>query len=172
MQEDLTPSGRMQGEYQRQMLAIRDAFEKGATGAATVAARARATDELIRGLWSDATAKSPALASGVALLALGGYGRSELFPYSDVDIMYLLDSKVSEQAVNQPIRRMSQELWDCGIRLSPLTRKRSEAEKFDSDNVEFALSSMDHRFLTGDAAVYKRFAEVGLAKMLERESKA
>jgi len=74
--------------------------------------------------------------------------------------------------VKQPIRRISQQLWDCGIRLSPQTRKRNEAERFDADNVEFALSLLDHRLLAGDAAVYERFAGIGLAKMLEREHKA
>jgi [protein-PII] uridylyltransferase len=172
MPEKVTPEGALRSEYQRQMLAIRAAFEAGATGAATIAARAQAMDELIVGLWAKAADKTPVLRSGIALLALGGYGRSELFPYSDVDLMYLLDGKVSEKDVKQPIRRISQELWDCGIRLSPLTRKRSEAEKFDPDNVEFALSSLDHRLLAGDAAVYERFAGTGLPKMLERDAKA
>jgi [protein-PII] uridylyltransferase len=172
MQEKETPGSEMRGEYQRQMLAIRGAFEAGATGSATIAARALAMDKLIVGLWAMAVENTPALKSGIALLALGGYGRSELFPYSDVDLMYLLDGKVSEQDVKQPIRRISQELWDCGIRLSPLTRKRNEAERFDPDNVEFALSSLDHRFLAGDTAVYERFAGVGLPKLLERENKA
>ena len=172
MQEKETPAIEIRGEYQRRMLAIRGAFETGATGAATIAARAKAMDELIVGLWAEGVGKTPGLRSGIALAALGGYGRSELFPYSDVDLMYLLDGKVSEQDVKQPIRRISQELWDCGIRLSPLTRKRNEAERFDPDNVEFALSSLDHRFLAGDAAVYERFAGVGLPKLLERENKA
>jgi [protein-PII] uridylyltransferase len=162
----------MRGEYQRRMLAIRDAFLAGATGAATIAERARAMDELIAGLWAKAVEKTPVLGSGIALVALGGYGRSELFPYSDVDLLYLLDGKISETDVKQPIRRISQELWDCGIRLSPQTRKRSEAERFDADNVEFALSLLDHRLLAGDAAVYEKFAGTGLAKMLEREGKA
>src|ERR1035437_9679196 len=172
MQEKETPAIEIRGEYQRRMLAIRGAFETGATGAATIAARAKAMDELIVGLWAEGGGKTPGLRSGIALAALGGYGRSELFPYSDVDLMYLLDGKVSEQDVKQPIRRISQELWDCGIRLSPLTRKRNEAERFDPDNVEFALSSLDHRFLAGDTAVYERFAGVGLPKLLERENKA
>ena len=172
MPEKATPESAMRGEYQRRMLAIRDAFEAGQSGAATIAARAQAMDEFIAALWAKATAKTAALRSGIALVALGGYGRSELFPYSDVDLMYLLDGKVSERDVKQPIRRISQELWDAGIRLSPLTRKRSEAEKFDPDNVEFALSSLDHRLLAGDFAVYKRFTGTGLPKMLERDSKA
>jgi UTP:GlnB (protein PII) uridylyltransferase len=125
MPEKETLEGRMRSEYQRRMLAIRDAFEAGATGAATIAARAQAMDELVVGLWTRAVEKAPVLRSGIALVGLGGYGRSELFPYSDVDLMYLLDGKVSEKDVKQPIRRISQELWDSGIRLSPLTRKRS-----------------------------------------------
>ncbi len=172
MAEKETPESAMRSEYQRQMLAIRAAFDGGATGAATIAARALAMDELIAGLWKNAVKQTPALGSGIALVALGGYGRSELFPYSDVDLLYMLDGKVSEKDVKLPIRRISQELWDNGIRLSPQTRKRSEAEKFDSDNVEFALALLDHRLLAGDAAVYERFAKVGLPKMLERESKA
>jgi [protein-PII] uridylyltransferase len=172
MQENETPSNGMCGEYQRRVLAIRDAFQAGASGSATIAARAQAMDELIGGLWKDAVKKTPALGSGIALVALGGYGRSELFPYSDVDLLYLLDGKAPEKELKLPIRRISQELWDCGIRLSPQTRKRSEVEKYDADNVEFALSLLDHRFLCGDTAVYERFAGVGLPKMLERESKS
>jgi [protein-PII] uridylyltransferase len=171
MQEKETPGSGISGEYQRRMLEIRAAFQVGASGSDTIAARAQVMDELIGGLWTKAVERTPALRSGVALVALGGYGRSELFPYSDVDLLYLLDSKASEKELKLPIRRISQELWDCGIRLSPQTRKRSETEKFDADNVEFALSLLDHRFLCGDAAVFERFAGVGLPKMLERESK-
>jgi [protein-PII] uridylyltransferase len=169
MQEDETPGNGICGEYQRRMLAIRGAFEAGASGSATIAARAKAMDDLIVGLWTAAVAETPVLRSGVALVAIGGYGRAELFPYSDVDLLYMLDGKVSDSDVKLPIRRISQELWDCGIRLSPQTRKRSEVEKFEADNVELALSLMDHRMLAGDRAVYERFAEIGLPKMLERE---
>ena len=89
-----------------------------------------------------------------------------------MDLVFLLDGKVVEAEVKQPIRRMSQELWDTGIRLSPVTRKRAEVERYDADNVEFALAMLDHRLLAGDAAVYERLAGVGLPKMLERENKA
>jgi [protein-PII] uridylyltransferase len=172
MQENETPGNGVCGEYQHRMLAIRGAFEAGATGSATITARTQATDQLIADLWSQAVKQTPVLRSGIALVAVGGYGRRALFPYSDVDLLYLLDGKVQEKDVKQPIRRISQELWDCGIRLSPQTRKRSEVERFDADNVEFALALLDHRLLTGDKTVYERFARVGLPKMLERESKA
>src|SRR5208283_4108419 len=165
MTEDKTTGEGLCGQYQRRMLEIRGAFATGATGAATVAARAAAVDELIVGLWTQAVAQTPVLGQGIAVLAVGGYGRRELFPYSDVDLLYLLDGKVSEAEI-------SQQLWDCGIRLAPATRRRSEAERFDEENAEFTIALLDHRLLAGDAEVYRRLAEVGFPKMLERENKA
>ena len=172
MPENETPGSRLRGEYQRRMLEIRAAFYAGATGAETIAARSQAMDQLIRGLWEEAEQRMPWLGSGIVLIALGGYGRSELFPYSDVDLLYLLDGKVSEQEVKQPIRRVSQELWDVGIRLSPVTRKRSEVERFDADNVESTLALLDHRLLAGDASVYERFSGTGFPKLLEEKGSA
>ena len=171
MADDESPGNGMRGEYQRRMLAIRDAFYAGATGAATIAARAQAMDEFVARLWKQAVKETPVLGEGVALVAIGGYGRRELFPYSDVDLMYLLESKTLEKEARLPIRAMSQELWDCGIRLSPLTRRRSEAEQFTPQNVEGALAMLDHRLLAGDATVYKKLADVGLPKTLEKEHK-
>ena len=172
MQECETTGEGLCGQYQRRMLEIRGAFATGATGAVTVAARSAAVDELIVGLWKQAVAESPVLGRGIAVLAVGGYGRRELFPYSDVDLLYLLDGKVSEAEIKQPIRRISQQLWDCGLRLSPTSRKRSEAERFDTENAEFTIALLDHRLLTGEEAVYRRMADVGFPKMLERENKA
>ena len=172
MQECETTGEGLCGQYQRRMLEIRGAFATGATGAVTVAARSAAVDELIVGLWKQAVVESPVLGHGIAVLAVGGYGRRELFPYSDVDLLYLLDGKVSEAEIKQPIRRISQQLWDCGLRLSPTSRKRSEAERFDTENAEFTVALLDHRLLTGEEAVYRRMADVGFPKMLERENKA
>jgi [protein-PII] uridylyltransferase len=172
MQESPTTGEGLCGQYQRRLLEIRGAFATGASGAETVAARAAAVDDLIVGLWKLAVVETPALGQGIALLAVGGYGRRELFPYSDVDLLYLLDGKVSEAEIKQPLRRISQQLWDCGIRLSPTSRKRSETERFDAENAEFTVALLDHRLLAGDAAVYQRLVEVGLPKMLERENKA
>ena len=172
MPEHETPGSGLRGEYQRRMLEIRAAFYAGAPGAETIAARSQAMDQLIRGLWEEAEQRTPGVRAGIVLLALGGYGRSELFPYSDVDLLYLLDGKVSEQEVKQPIRRVSQELWDVGIRLSPVTRKRSEVERFDADNVESTLALLDHRLLAGDGSVYERFSGTGFPKLLEEKGSA
>jgi [protein-PII] uridylyltransferase len=166
-------SSGMRGTYQRRMLEIRGAFEAGgATGALTIAARAAAVDELVSALWGQAVGRDPRLGVGFALVAIGGYGRRQLFPYSDVDLLFLMDGRLAEKDVKDAIRRVNQEMWDCGIRVSPVTRKISECEKFDPENAEFLLSLMDHRMVVGDAALYGRLAGQCVPKLLQREHKA
>ena len=163
----------MRGKYQRRMLEVRGAFEAGgASGAVTIAARAAAVDELVTALWRQAVERDSRLGTGVALVAVGGYGRQELFPYSDVDLLFLLDGKGAEKDVKDAVRRVNQEMWDSGIRVSPVTRRLAECEKFDPENAEWVLSLMDHRMVTGDGALYEMLAGQIVPKLLQRESKA
>ena len=80
------------------MLAIRRAFEQGATGAETLAARSAAVDGLVRGLWQEAVAEEPRLGRGGSRWWRSvGMGGGELFPYSDIDLLFLLDAKAAEK---------------------------------------------------------------------------
>jgi [protein-PII] uridylyltransferase len=172
MQANEDPKIGVRGQYQRTMLEIRGAFETGASGSATIAARAQAIDELVQELWEQAITHDPRLGSGVALLGVGGYGRRELFPYSDVDLLFLLDGKVVEKDVKDSIRRVSQEMWDAGVRISPTTRKASECERFDPEVAEFTLSLLDHRLIAGDISLYERLVQQTFPKLLQRENKS
>ncbi len=164
MRANEPPQTGMRARYQRGMVDIRRVFDGGAAGCASVAARAALVDDVVRELWAGV--------SGVALVAVGGYGRKDLFPFSDVDLMFLLDANVAEKDVKEAIRRISQELWDCGIRLSPATRRLAECGKFDPTVPEFTLSLLDHRLVGGDAAVHSRFAEQIMPRLLQREGNA
>jgi [protein-PII] uridylyltransferase len=158
--------------YQRRMLEIRGAFETGGSGTAAIAARTSAIDELILDLWQDALLGNAILASGVTVLAIGGYGRRELFPCSDVDLLFLLDAKVSEKEVKEPIRRICQQMWDSGIRVAQAIRRLAECERFSEDNAEFTFAIMDHRLLAGDVALYYRLANEVVPKLIERDRNA
>jgi [protein-PII] uridylyltransferase len=109
---DKSAGNGLRGQYQQRTLEIRDAFDAGATGVATIAARAALLDEMVTALWGAEVAKDKRLGTGIALLAVGGYGRQELFPYSDVDLLFLLDGKMAEKELKDAIRRVGQELWD------------------------------------------------------------
>ena len=140
-------------------------------GAAAVFARSKAVDTLLIAAWDEVLSSESTLSRGVALLAVGGYGRQELFPYSDVDLMFLLDGSIAEKTVKNPIRRIHQLLWDAGLRVSAMTRSLAECEKFDAENVEFTLSLLDARPIAGDRALSDRLLTKTIPKLTQREAK-
>ena len=120
----------MRGEYERRMVEIRRGFELNGDGLRAAAARTTLVDELVLRLWGFEVADDPKLAQGVVLTAVGGYGRGLLFPYSDVDLMVCVD-KAEIKRAKEPIRRMSQSLWDCGMQVALSTRQPGECERFE-----------------------------------------
>ena len=154
------------------MLDLWYAFDRDGPVRSSVGERADAVDELIRALWAELSAGDKRLERGVALLATGGYGRRQLFPYSDVDLLFLLDGKVAEKDVKEAIRRLNQEMWDCGMRVSPMTRRIAECERFDPENAEFTLALMDGRLVAGDAGVEGRLRGEALPKLLSKDRRA
>ncbi len=166
-EDDSLPSGMRTARevYTAAMDGVRAAFEAGlrapGAGRAAVAARAEAVDALIARVWGELPG-----VGGVALVAVGGYGRQELLPYSDVDLMFLLDAKVEEKAAKEAIRQVNQRLWDCGLRVSAMTRTLAECEKFDAENVEFSLSLLDARVVAGDMALGRKLVEKSVVKLV------
>ena len=161
--------------YDEQMQAIRAEFEahphRLTSGMVAVNARAAAVDSLVANLWAELLVAETILSSGAAVIAVGGYGRRELFPHSDVDLMFLLDAHIPERAVKESIRRMSQALWDAGLRVSPMTRTLAECGKFDPENVEFTLALMDARLVAGDAALGSQLVEKVVPKVMVHDRK-
>ncbi|MBW8747013.1 MAG: [protein-PII] uridylyltransferase [Acidobacteria bacterium] len=151
--------------YEHQMETIRRIFEKLPDGSRMVAARSIAVDEVVQALW-----QSTGLGDAAALIAIGGYGRQELYPCSDVDLLVLLNDAKPTKALTDGVRMLSQQMWDCGIRLAPVTRSLLECERFDPSNVEFAIAMLDHRFLTGSQELYAALTERLLPRLLAKES--
>jgi [protein-PII] uridylyltransferase len=162
--------------YRQKMLAGRAAFEAGASGVQTLRKRSDAVDAVVRTLWRGMCERDLNLAKGIVLVAVGGYGRRELFPYSDVDLMFLVDTrpsgKITEKTLKDSIRQMNQALWDCGLRIAPQTRRLNECERFDPANAEFTLSLLDRRAVAGDKELYERLDQRVVPKLLRRERDA
>lgn len=120
---------------------------------AALAARAASVDAFVRALWQELFA-----GSGLALLAVGGYGRGRLFPHSDVDLLVLAGRDVAVPAERQRLAEMLRRLWDAGLRASHSWRTAEECCSIQPGNPELALSLLDARFLAGDEHLYTAFA--------------
>ncbi len=93
---------------------------------------------------------------GLAMLAVGGYGRRELFPYSDIDIMLLLESEALAVSMKEPLSDFMRLLWDAGLRLSHSVRTVHELLEVHEQNIELNISLLDRRFLAGDRGVFAK----------------
>ena len=114
--------------------------------------RAAAVDIQVRNAWQEHL--GVAVRAGAALLAVGGYGRRQLFPYSDVDLLLLFASDKTAASLKDAISRFLQQLWDAGMRVSQSVRTPAECSELHDDNIELNVSLLDQRYLAGDAAVY------------------
>ena len=94
--------------YQGRMAALKAAFaDRAESGVALIRDRAFAADELVRNLWHQ---HAKELNTGIAALAVGGYGRQELFPASDLDLLFVVadaDKEKSAKPVIRQIKRVS-----------------------------------------------------------------
>jgi [protein-PII] uridylyltransferase len=105
-----------------------------------------------------ATLLFPAIPSGLALLAVGGYGRRHLFPYSDIDLLLLFQEEQVAQAHKDAISAFLQRLWDAGLRMSHSVRTPAECAEIHDNNAELNVSLLDQRYLAGDRALYADLA--------------
>src|SRR5271167_714000 len=152
--------------YRQEFERLRAEFEANGSGTATVRDRATLIDGLTSQLWRQYVST----ASGLAMVALGGFGRRALFPHSDVDLLFLAESEALRGTMKEPIRSICQEMWDIGLRVSPTTRTLDNCARFDQDNVEFTVSLLDCRFLIGEAAMFERLHDRVLPQLIVRES--
>lgn len=147
----------IQEQYLRDTEQLRLTYERTGDGTATIRRRTTMVDRIVTELWQRATGREPL--NGVCLLALGGYGRKDLFPHSDVDLLFTFANEEMEKRAKDAARAVHQAMWDIGLRASPVYRTVKECGRFDRDNLEFTLATFDHRFLTGDFPLFLKLRQ-------------
>ena len=109
---------------------------------------------------ADAAAQylTPQLALPFAICAVGGYGRSELFPQSDIDLLVLTETESAVAAMKEPLSQFLRVVWDGGLRASQSVRTISECCRLHEQNIELHISLLDLRFVYGDPRLFDRLA--------------
>jgi [protein-PII] uridylyltransferase len=147
-------------QYTREMTLVRQTCERTGDGTAAIRRRSAVVDRILIEMWRRAFADAPP--PNAALLALGGYGRKDLFPFSDIDVLFTFADDKVEDACKEGVRAIIQGMWDIGLRASPASRTVKEAGRFDPDNLEFTLATLDRRFLAGQFPLYQQIHQVVL----------
>ncbi len=141
--------------YHAGFAVIRERFEKGrASGDDTVAAHSYLMDQVIRILFDAATAHFvrrgvPTTGERVSVVAIGGYGRGELAPLSDVDLLFLLPYKPTPFS-EQLVEFMLYMLWDLGIKVGHAVRSVAENIMQAKADMTIRTTLLDARWVWGD----------------------
>jgi [protein-PII] uridylyltransferase len=124
---------------------------QGVAGRAALERYADRVDVMLRQLYTEG-APTP---DGVAVLALGGYGRRHLSLHSDIDLMVLFER--IDAAGEQFLRAFLHPLWDLGVVVGHQVREIDEFRRLEADNPEFLLALLDARLVAGSRALFDRF---------------
>ncbi|HEX7193890.1 MAG TPA: nucleotidyltransferase domain-containing protein, partial [Chthoniobacterales bacterium] len=138
---------------------IRLKHTSGASGLEIVRDRAALLDVILRHLF-DGALEGSAFAERtppVALLAIGGFGRAELNPYSDVDILFLHDSPRLAAEITEIVEQILYMLWDVGFKVGHSTRSINDAIQLANSDVMTKTSLLESRFLAGDHRLHSKF---------------
>ncbi|AHF91915.1 uridylyltransferase [Opitutaceae bacterium TAV5] len=136
------------------------------SGLAIARARADLVDVVLSYLFDYALAawerRAGSLPAPVALVALGGYGRSELSPLSDIDIMFLFPAKVSAATIKPLQQHLVDEvlyiLWDCGLKVGHSTRTIDEVFAEAKRDIQTKTALLEARLVAGNAPLFDGFA--------------
>jgi [protein-PII] uridylyltransferase len=148
---------------------------QGAGGRDVCAGRAAMLDALLRHLWESAKSSLSAQARKefppLSLVAIGGYGRAELNPHSDIDFMFLHNGQI---AVDKPLPYLSRlidgvlyPLWDVGLKVGHSVRSIEDCVKVANTDMQSKTSLIEARLITGDEALFKKFEKALLAKCVD-----
>jgi [protein-PII] uridylyltransferase len=167
---------------------IRHRFEQKGTGAAVSREQCFLIDQLIRAVFDTVTQQlyplaNPTSGERLALVAVGGYGRGELAPYSDIDLLFLLPYKQTPHT-EQVIESLLYLLWDLGLKIGHATRSVEDCLRHAKSDLTIRTSLLEMRYLWGEevlvAELKRRFdgeivrgtaAQFVEAKLAERDER-
>jgi [protein-PII] uridylyltransferase len=137
---------------------IRRRFEATDDGAAVMREQCFLMDQLIRALFDLVTGEiyprpNPTLGERLAIVAVGGYGRGELAPYSDIDLLFLLPYKPTPHT-EQVVEYLLYLLWDLGLKIGQSTRSVEECLRQAKSDLTIRTGLLEARCLWGEQPLF------------------
>ncbi|MBD2858251.1 [protein-PII] uridylyltransferase [Spongiibacter sp. KMU-158] len=127
-------------------------FDSNAPIEELVQLRCQHIDVLLKNIW-----QSFNWGDDIAMIAVGGYGRGELHPYSDIDLLILTDNDSADYASN--IERLIMLLWDINLDIGHSVRSMDECVNAATDDITIVTNLMESRPLAGNAALHQQLMD-------------
>jgi [protein-PII] uridylyltransferase len=149
------------GDPKADLAASRSQLEElhrgGASGHTIVRLQSAAMDRVVEALWARALEEAGRQhkEAPVSLVAIGGYGRRELAPYSDVDLLVLHEAGEPRPFVKVASERLVYALWDLRLEVGHATRDLAACDAIAQEDLTARTALLDLRYLAGDRALYR-----------------
>lgn len=117
-------------------------------------------DKALKKLWRELEFKNSA-----SLVACGGYGRKELFPYSDIDLLILIPKNLNK-TLSRKIQEFITLAWDLGLRIGHSVRNINETKREIKTDITVQTNLLESRSLTGDKDLYKELKRIIFATLI------
>jgi [protein-PII] uridylyltransferase len=157
-------TGDVRADFAAQRRFIEEVHRAGASGHTVVRLAAAAMDRIVLLLWEravDEAARKHA-PTRVALIALGGYGRRELAPFSDVDLLVLHEHREPGPFVKEASERFLYSLWDLKLEVGYGVRDVRGCEQLANEDTTARTALLDLRYLAGDRELYRELEREAL----------
>jgi [protein-PII] uridylyltransferase len=138
---------------------LKAAFALKPDAAKSLQAQCALVDDALKSIWTHT-----AQPSELALIAVGGYGRGKLFPYSDVDVLILLPDS-ADDAARSGVEVLVGMLWDIGLEVGHSVRTLGECRDEAKRDITVQTTLLESRLVTGNRRAYARFTKALAADM-------
>src|ERR1700686_4677994 len=116
--------------------------------------RSALVDSIARRLWAQFVVSAGLEPAQIAFAAVGDFGRQTLFPYSEVDVVFLAATGEAADKSKNAIQQLSQGMNEIGLKTNTTARIVPEFMQFESENADAILSLLDCRCLDGDLELF------------------
>ena len=140
---------RLKQQLRDERQAIIDAFNRDGKPEKLLSTLRASVDQALAAAWNEF-----GLPASAALVAVGGYGRGELFPYSDVDVLILLEA-APDLALQGKLEELVQVLWDIGLELGHSIRTTDECMSEAAADITVQTSLLEARLIVGNLALFQ-----------------
>ncbi len=162
---------RLQEDYRSAWNTLKSEHESGLDSLEVIAQLTRLMDEIVDFVYhqTEKNLNQEGLKRDerLVLMALGSYGRRELVPHSDIDLLFLLPDKITPWA-EEFTQRVLYTLWDAGLDVGYSTRSVNDCVNLAVDNFDVLTSVLDARFLQGNLDLYQTFLKDFRRKVLTK----
>ena len=155
--------------YATESLTIQQNFDRTGDGLAVLRGRSELVDTAVASLYRRYFSTQLDQPGKFCMLALGGYGRRELFPHSDIDLLFLTESSAEQASQRMAIAALLRELWDLRLRVGHSVHTLAECGRLYRQNLEFNVALLDCRYLAGDRELFNRLHDDVYPHLVSRD---